>query len=155
MRKITGVPVLVVGRILDAATAEHALTVDGVDLVGINRAVIADPEMPRKYAAARTPRLCISLNEECIGRLYQGLPMWCSINPGIRDPELDQPPASSPGPSNSPRPRPDYTSCRSATRSPHEPCSTPSPKEHGRAPPGNDMIGRSGVLRPLRPIGVD
>jgi dimethylglycine catabolism A len=35
MRQVTGVPVLVAGRVLDAATAEHALTVDGVDLVGL------------------------------------------------------------------------------------------------------------------------
>src|SRR5262249_16624604 len=41
--------------------------------------------------AGITPRPCISLNEGCIGRLYQGLPMWCSVNPGIREPELDLP----------------------------------------------------------------
>ena len=91
MRKVTGVPVLVAGRILDAATAEHAIAVDGVDLVAMTRAVIADPDLPRKYAAGATPRPCISINECCIGRLYEGRPMWCSINPGIRDPEVDAP----------------------------------------------------------------
>ena len=55
MRKVTGVPVLVAGRILDAATAEHAIAVDGVDLVAMTRAVIADPDLPRKYAAGTTP----------------------------------------------------------------------------------------------------
>ena len=55
MRKVTGVPVLVAGRILDAATAEHAIAVDGVDLVAMTRAVIADPDLPRKYAAGATP----------------------------------------------------------------------------------------------------
>jgi 2,4-dienoyl-CoA reductase-like NADH-dependent reductase (Old Yellow Enzyme family) len=98
MRRVTGVPVLVAGRILDAATAEHALTVDGNDLVAMTRALIADPDLPRKYTAGTTPRPCISLNEGCIGRLYGGRPMWCSINPGIRDPEVDQPPAFSPAP---------------------------------------------------------
>ena len=91
MRKATGVPVLVAGRILDAATAEHAITVDGVDLVAMTRAVIADPDLPRKYAAGSTPRPCISINESCIGRLYEGRPMWCAINPGIREPEVDTP----------------------------------------------------------------
>jgi dimethylglycine catabolism A len=89
MRKVTGVPVLVAGRILDADTAEHTLTVDGNDLVAMTRALIADPDLPRKYAAGRNPRPCISLNEGCIGRLYEGRPMWCSINPAIRDPEVD------------------------------------------------------------------
>jgi 2,4-dienoyl-CoA reductase-like NADH-dependent reductase (Old Yellow Enzyme family) len=93
MRRATGVPVLVAGRILDADTAERALTEDGVDLVAMTRALIADPELPRKYAAGETPRPCISLNEGCIGRLYQGRPMWCSVNPGIREPEVDTPAA--------------------------------------------------------------
>lgn len=89
MRKATGVPVLVAGRILDAETAEHVLAVEGNDLVAMTRALIADPDLPRKYAADTTPRPCISLNEGCIGRLYEGRPMWCSINPAIRDPEVD------------------------------------------------------------------
>jgi 2,4-dienoyl-CoA reductase-like NADH-dependent reductase (Old Yellow Enzyme family) len=87
--RATGLPVLAAGRILNADTAEKALNEDGVNLVGMTRAIIADPELPRKYAAGIVPRPCISLNEGCIGRLYQGLPMWCSINPGIREPEVD------------------------------------------------------------------
>ena len=92
MRSATGVPVLVAGRILNAEMAERVLTENGVDLVAMTRAIIADPDLPRKSAAGITPRPCISLNEGCIGRLYQGLPMWCSVNPGVREPELDLPP---------------------------------------------------------------
>jgi 2,4-dienoyl-CoA reductase-like NADH-dependent reductase (Old Yellow Enzyme family) len=92
MRSATGVAVLVASRILNAEMAERALTENGVDLVATTRALIADPDLPRKSAAGITPRPCISLNEGCIGRLYQGLPMWCSVNPGIREPELDLPP---------------------------------------------------------------
>lgn len=88
MRRATGVPVLVAGRILDAAIAERALVEDGVDLVAMTRALIADPDLPRKAAIGQKARPCISLNEGCIGRLYQGLPMWCSVNPSIREPEL-------------------------------------------------------------------
>jgi len=91
MRKATGVPVLVAGRILDAAMAERALTEDGVDFVAMTRALIADPDLPRKAARGEEPRPCISLNEGCIGRLYQGRPMWCSVNPAIREPDLDGP----------------------------------------------------------------
>lgn len=89
MRQATGVPVLVAGRILDAAMAERALTEDGVDLVAMTRALIADPDLPRKAARGQHSRPCISLNEGCIGRLYQGRPMWCSVNPAIREADLD------------------------------------------------------------------
>src|SRR3954453_8365168 len=89
LRRAKGEPGVGAGRILDADTAEQALTRDGVDLVAMTRALIADPDLPRTYAAGGTPRPCISLNEGCIGRLYQGRPMWCSVNPGIREPEVD------------------------------------------------------------------
>src|SRR3954471_2019639 len=91
LRRATGVPVVVAGRILDADTAEQALTRDGVDLVAMTRALIADPELPPTSPAGAPPGPCISLNEVCIGRLYQGRPMWCSVNPGIREPEVDEP----------------------------------------------------------------
>jgi 2,4-dienoyl-CoA reductase-like NADH-dependent reductase (Old Yellow Enzyme family) len=95
MRSATGVPVLVAGRILNPDVAERALTENGVDLVAMTRAIIADADLPRKSAAGITPRPCISLNEGCIGRLYEGLPMWCSVNPGVREPELDLLPEAS------------------------------------------------------------
>ena len=88
MRKVTGIPVITAGRILDAETAEHALRDQGVDFVAMTRALIADPDLPRKLLTGGRPRPCISLNEGCIGRLYSGMPMECSINPAIRNPEL-------------------------------------------------------------------
>ena len=39
----------------------------------------------------RAARPCIGLNEGCIGRLYTDRPMWCSVNAGIREPELAEP----------------------------------------------------------------
>ena len=49
-------------------------------------------------AAGERKRPCIGLNEGCIGRLYTGLPMWCSVNPAIRKPELARlTPAAGPG----------------------------------------------------------
>ena len=83
MRAATGVPVLVAGRNLEAATAEAALA-GGVDLVGMTRAIIADPDLPRHMAQGTRRRPCISVNDGCIGRLYTGAPMWCSVNPAVR-----------------------------------------------------------------------
>jgi hypothetical protein len=67
--------------------AEEALA-GGVDLVAMTRAIIADPDLARKVAAGQRPRPCIGLNDGCIGRLYTGKPMYCSVNPAIRDPTL-------------------------------------------------------------------
>ena len=92
MGTATGIPVIAAGRILDAETAEHALRDQGVDFVAMTRALIADPDLPRKLLTGGRPRPCISINEGCIGRLYSGMPMECSINPAIRDPELGDDP---------------------------------------------------------------
>jgi len=89
MHALTGIPVIAAGRILNADTGEYALREQGVDFVAMTRALIADPDLPRKISAGISPRPCISLNEGCIGRLHSGLPMACSVNAGIRDARLD------------------------------------------------------------------
>ena len=86
-REAVGVPVVVAGRNVEPAMAD-ACVAGGVDLVAMTRAIIADPDLPAKARAGRAARPCIGLNEGCIGRLYTDRPMWCSVNPGIRDPEL-------------------------------------------------------------------
>jgi dimethylglycine catabolism A len=86
-RKALDIPVLVAGRNVEPETAEACLAA-GADLIAMTRAIIADPDLPRKISSGARKRPCISLNEGCIGRLYSGLPMWCSVNPAIREPEL-------------------------------------------------------------------
>jgi hypothetical protein len=86
-RREVGVPTLVAGRIVEPEMAEEALE-GGVDLVGMTRAMIADPDLPLKVGEGRRPRPCIGLNDGCIGRLYTGMPMYCSVNPAVRDPSL-------------------------------------------------------------------
>ena len=41
-----------------------------------------------KIADGRRHRPCIGLNDGCIGRLYTGMPMYCSVNPAVRHPGL-------------------------------------------------------------------
>jgi dimethylglycine catabolism A len=90
-------PVLVAGRNLEPSMA-NACVERGIDLVAMTRAIIADPDLPAKARRGAQPRPCIGLNEGCIGRLYSGLPMWCSVNPAIREPDLDNLiPAARPG----------------------------------------------------------
>ena len=98
--KVTGtvdIPVLHTGRILTGASAEETLAAGKADLVGMTRAVIADPDLPNKLRDGRRVRPCIGINQGCIGRLYSGYPIVCSVNPAIRDPQLDRPqPAARP-----------------------------------------------------------
>ncbi len=95
-RREVGVPTLVAGRIVEPAMAESVVAA-GVELVGMTRAIIADPDLPLKIADGRRHRPCIGLNDGCIGRLYTGMPMYCSVNPAVRHPGLaDVVPAEEP-----------------------------------------------------------
>ncbi|HEY1420151.1 MAG TPA: FAD-dependent oxidoreductase, partial [Candidatus Dormibacteraeota bacterium] len=91
IKKRLRVPMLYAGRIVHPREAEAALAKGFTDLVGMTRAIIADPEMPRKASSGRLAEIrpCVGANEGCIGRLYQGLPIECVHNPAIgREREL-------------------------------------------------------------------
>ncbi|MCU0260388.1 MAG: mycofactocin system FadH/OYE family oxidoreductase 2 [Ilumatobacteraceae bacterium] len=83
IRKAVDLPVVGVGRFKDPLQAERALAEGHCDLVGVVRGQIADPEFAAKARAGATDetRLCLSCNQECVGRM--GLNRWlgCIENP--------------------------------------------------------------------------
>jgi 2,4-dienoyl-CoA reductase-like NADH-dependent reductase (Old Yellow Enzyme family) len=90
-QRVGAVDVLVAGRVLDAQAGERTLERTGAELVALTRAIIADPDLPRLAATGGRARPCISLNQSCIGRLYEHGRIHCAVNPGIRDPALEAP----------------------------------------------------------------
>src|SRR5438093_12277791 len=82
-KSVVRVPVIVAGRIVTAEQAEAALAAGVCDLVGMTRALIADPEMPKKVSAGRPGgvRGGSGAAEGCIGRLRQGKAITCVQNP--------------------------------------------------------------------------
>jgi mycofactocin system FadH/OYE family oxidoreductase 2 len=76
IRKAVRLPVIGVGRVKDPIQAERILAEGHADLVGVVRAQIADPEFARKARENRVEdiRLCLSCNQECVGRM--GLNRW-------------------------------------------------------------------------------
>jgi len=85
VKAIVAAPVIVTGRIITPQQAEDVLRSGAADMVGMTRALIADPELPRKARAGEVDdiRICMGSNEGCIDRLYFGLPIGCVQNPVI------------------------------------------------------------------------
>ncbi|MBI3257093.1 MAG: mycofactocin system FadH/OYE family oxidoreductase 2 [Actinobacteria bacterium] len=83
IRKAVELPVVGVGRFKDPIQADRALEEGHCDLVGIVRGQIADADFVAKARAGHTDdiRLCLSCNQECVGRM--GLNRWlgCIENP--------------------------------------------------------------------------
>ena len=97
-RKAVDLPVIGVGRFKDPLQAERALAEGHCDLVGVVRGQIADAEFAAKARAGATAetRLCLSCNQECVGRM--GLNRWlgCIENPRTgREAEYDKRPRPS------------------------------------------------------------
>ncbi|HOT24386.1 MAG TPA: FAD-dependent oxidoreductase [Thermoleophilia bacterium] len=79
------VDIVVIGhhRIIWPATAEDALGKGACDMIGLARALIADPYWAKKAQEGRFDEIrgCIGCNQKCMGRLLQNLPISCVQNP--------------------------------------------------------------------------
>ena len=88
---VPGIPIFHATRIVDPVHAEQILADGSIDVVGMTRALIADPDLPRKAREGRLDeiRQCVGANEGCIDRIYQGKPVTCVQNPAAgREAEL-------------------------------------------------------------------
>jgi mycofactocin system FadH/OYE family oxidoreductase 2 len=83
VKAAVGAPVFTVGGIKDPALAEEILATGKADMVAMTRAQIADPEFANKVREGREDELvhCIRGNQGCIGRVFKGLPIACTVNP--------------------------------------------------------------------------
>jgi mycofactocin system FadH/OYE family oxidoreductase 2 len=83
VKAAVSLPVFTVGGIKDAALAEEIVAAGKADMVAMTRAQIADPEFANKARAGREDEIvhCIRGNQGCIGRVFKGLPIACTVNP--------------------------------------------------------------------------
>lgn len=83
IKKMVSIPVAVAGRIVDPKMAEEILQKGEADLITLGRALIADPEFPKKVQEGRVDdiRPCIGCLQGCLTQLYRGDPITCLVNP--------------------------------------------------------------------------
>ncbi|MBN1614603.1 MAG: FAD-dependent oxidoreductase [Deltaproteobacteria bacterium] len=83
IKKVVKVPVCTVGNIRSPEVAEGILAEGKADFIGFGRTLVADPHWGRKVKENRIDDIirCVSCNQGCLGRIFQGLYLTCSINP--------------------------------------------------------------------------
>ncbi len=97
IKKSVSVPVMAVGRI-DAALGERILRKGKADFIAMARALLADPEYPRKISEGREDdiRPCI-MCYHCVSQAFWGEPVFCSVNAAAgKEAELAIKPAAKP-----------------------------------------------------------
>ena len=83
IKKVVGIPVVGRGRINDPRLLVRVVEEGLVDLVGVGRALLADPDLPRKIAEGRPDEVnrCIACEYGCNRRLlYLRRNTRCSVN---------------------------------------------------------------------------
>jgi len=83
VRAALPVPVMMAGRVNQPQEAEAIIASGQADAVAMTRALICDPDLPRKAAANDTDRIraCIACNQACIGHFHAGYPISCIQRP--------------------------------------------------------------------------
>jgi 2,4-dienoyl-CoA reductase-like NADH-dependent reductase (Old Yellow Enzyme family)/thioredoxin reductase len=77
-----GKPLVAASRVVDPAEADRLIEEEHADAIGMTRALIADPDLPRKAreGATRDIVFCIACNA-CIAHYHAGTPIACAANP--------------------------------------------------------------------------
>ena len=99
IKEVVSLPVISNGRLGDVSKAQAALENNWIDIVGVGRQFLADPDFPNKVAQHRRDEICkcISCNEGCIKSVSEGRHIDCTVNPiaaykGIKDIKKQIPP---------------------------------------------------------------
>ena len=84
IKETVNIPVCATTRIENATVAEKILADGKADLVGMARALIADPDLPNKAREGRFNdiRPCIVCSR-CLDNVFEGIPIVCSVNPSV------------------------------------------------------------------------
>jgi 2,4-dienoyl-CoA reductase (NADPH2) len=83
IKSVVRAPVVASNRINDPEIAESILRRGDADMVTMARALLADPDLPRKAldAGSGSIRHCIACNQGCFDHIISGEPVTCTVNP--------------------------------------------------------------------------
>ena len=84
IKKAVDIPVIAVGRIGDPLLAENILQQGNADLIAMGRALIADPELPKKAKEGRLDEIrpCLACRQ-CLDGIFQKRKVTCAVNPSF------------------------------------------------------------------------
>ncbi len=92
IKSVVNIPVSAIGRLNDPRIGEKILKGGKADFIALGRALIADPDWPKKVASGKIQgiRNCLACNE-CRQQLFWSFPVRCAVNAAAgREGELDQ-----------------------------------------------------------------
>jgi NADPH-dependent 2,4-dienoyl-CoA reductase/sulfur reductase-like enzyme len=84
VKKAVSIPVVTVGGISDPAQMEQIIANGQADIIALARALLADPELPKKAKYGKDDEIVHCLRcFECMGGMFVTRTMKCAVNPII------------------------------------------------------------------------
>ncbi len=82
-KEVVDIPVIAVGRLDVPDLAEEVLQKGSADMVAIGRGLLTDEHWMRKLEEGQVKRIrpCIGCHDGCMGRIFNGRPLSCAVNP--------------------------------------------------------------------------
>ena len=84
IKAAVNIPVVAIGKINQPDVAEDIISRGQADFVAMARALVADPDLPRKAESGthnEIIRPCVACLEDCIGTGVEGIGRCCTVNP--------------------------------------------------------------------------
>jgi len=83
IKSVVNIPVVAIGKINQPDVAEDIISRGQADYVAMARALLADPDFPRKAESGRFKaiRPCVACLEDCAGPGVEGIGRCCTVNP--------------------------------------------------------------------------
>lgn len=84
-KKFLNIPVITVGRIAEPCMAEDIIESEKADFIAMGRESLSDPHWPNKAKEGKSNdiRHCIGCLQGCTASTYQGVPLYCMVNPEL------------------------------------------------------------------------
>ncbi|MCU6748810.1 FAD-dependent oxidoreductase [Faecalicatena acetigenes] len=83
VKEAVSIPVVCAGRFDNPELADKEIAEGKIDIMGMGRPLLADPELGKKFYEGRLDdiRPCISCHQGCLGRIFQDKDISCAVNP--------------------------------------------------------------------------
>jgi len=83
IKSVVKIPVVAIGKINRPDVAEEIISQGKADMVAMARALVADPDLPRKAESNLLDEIrpCVACLEDCAGKGVEGIGRCCTVNP--------------------------------------------------------------------------
>ena len=83
IKAVVNIPVVAIGKINQPDVAEDIISRGQADFVATARALVADPDFPRKAESGEIDEIrpCVACLEDCAGKGVAGIGRCCTVNP--------------------------------------------------------------------------